>query len=635
MSLLRKQKYQRVGNTWDNIVDFFSGRSRKRAKGGQKNRRLLVDPLEERMLLTLAPGNLNEQLVNQTFGSQSTGYYSTNVLPTSSTTTQAVASDHNGDFVVAWTRYDPLLDPVTGLQTTITDPITGLSRNTDANIYARYFTDDVQRITLPSSMLNSGAKIPAFSMLYGGNAVQKISITSSTPPANIATSLPVSGVFRLGFDVNGDGSINPVSEVTTAISYNESTPAASATVIQNALRALGGSLTDVNVQALTATDYQISFGNASNGQGMPTIQVLEPAWQSGFLPTATVTSVRQPSTIGLINDLPHILVSPTDPTQTALSIQSAFSASGITVNVAPVVTASDLQGLVTFDITFVGNFGKSIQPQLAFDRLIDANNTNFSVQSVNALNVDNISILKAPSPEFRVNPPEPDNPYTFGPDQYDQTHPAVSMDADGDFVITWQSEVTYAANPGSQFDIFAARYSPAALIGMPNLVISSTNLSVLEGSSATTKISLDRQPTSNVTVTISPELGGNTDLTTLPQTLTFTPANWNTPQAITISAAVDASVINNGTAKFDVSANGMNTQAITATEMDRQTLIISTDNLSVPEYGSNTFKVRLAYAPVANVTVNITKALGGDASLNLPIDPTTLTFTSANWNTDQ
>ena len=73
---------------------------------------------------------------------------------------------------------------------------------------------------------------------------------------------------------------------------------------------------------------------------------------------------------------------------------------------------------------------------------------------------------------------------------------------------------------------------------------------------------------------------------------------------MTISAAVNNSTVNNTAAIFDVSANnGAITQTITATEMDRKNLIVSADTLSVPEYGTDTFNVHLAYA--ANLTVTM------------------------------
>ena len=73
-----------------------------------------------------------------------------------------------------------------------------------------------------------------------------------------------------------------------------------------------------------------------------------------------------------------------------------------------------------------------------------------------------VRTLKEPSPEFRVNPEEVDNPFTPLPDFYQQNNPAVAMDADGDFVIVWQSEVPDSVTPGSKTDIFARRFTPQA-----------------------------------------------------------------------------------------------------------------------------------------------------------------------------
>ena len=460
MSLLRMPKFQRIGNSWESILDFFSGRNRRRPAGG-RNRRLMIDPLEERMLLTVSIGNTTDQSVSQTLGSQTTGTTSNpNLSYTGATGTQAVATDDNGDFVVAWTRYDPLIDPETGLQ--VINPTTGYGV-TEANIYARYYTDEVQRITLPSSIfktLSSGSVDPTqnpakFSLVYGGNAVQKITI-SQTDTTGTSTAGTAKGVFSLGIDLNGDGTIDPVTETTQPIQFDEtaynSTSATlnPANLMQSALRALGGSLADVTVTALDSHEYEVDFGDASQGQPMNMITAMNPAWTTGNLPSVTVSVVRQPINIGVNTaGAPRIYVSPTDGSQTALSIQTAFSAASwtangmdpVTVKVTNVVTATDPNGLFTFDITFTGNSGKTDQPQLVFGQVTDSTGTSLSTQTIDSLNVFNVKTLKEPSAEFRVNPLEPQNPYSSLPTQYDQLDPAVAMDADGDFVITWTSVV--------------------------------------------------------------------------------------------------------------------------------------------------------------------------------------------------
>lgn len=60
---------------------------------------------------------------------------------------------------------------------------------------------------------------------------------------------------------------------------------------------------------------------------------------------------------------------------------------------------------------------------------------------------------------------------------------------------------------------------------------------------------------------------------------------------------------------------------------------VSTNAISVPENGSNSFTVVLSAQPSSDVTVTISKESGGSADLGTAA--TTLLFTSSNWNTPQ
>jgi endoglucanase len=92
--------------------------------------------------------------------------------------------------------------------------------------------------------------------------------------------------------------------------------------------------------------------------------------------------------------------------------------------------------------------------------------------------------------------------------------------------------------------------------------VSQSSLSVQQGSSATVGVSLSSAPASNVTVTTT-RTSGNTGLSvTGGGTLTFTPADYATPQNVTISA--DAA--STGGATFTVSATGYPAVTVTATE---------------------------------------------------------------------
>ena len=121
-------------------------------------------------------------------------------------------------------------------------------------------------------------------MIYGGNAVQKITFSTTTPTTNINPSL-ISGVLSLSYDANGDGTL----EKTAPFAFSESNYTTSAANMQAAFRSLGGVLTDVTVTADTSVDYTIAFGDASKGASMNPIQINYMAWSSGYLPTAEVT----------------------------------------------------------------------------------------------------------------------------------------------------------------------------------------------------------------------------------------------------------------------------------------------------------------------------------------------------------
>ncbi|MBG0851194.1 cellulose binding domain-containing protein [Streptomyces spinoverrucosus] len=97
----------------------------------------------------------------------------------------------------------------------------------------------------------------------------------------------------------------------------------------------------------------------------------------------------------------------------------------------------------------------------------------------------------------------------------------------------------------------------------PAVVAAPAQLPVRQGQSATFDVKLSTQPSSSVTVTTA-RTGGNTGLSvTGGASLTFTPANWNTAQKVTISA--DSS--GTGAATFESTAPGHGKATVTATQI--------------------------------------------------------------------
>ena len=74
------------------------------------------------------------------------------------------------------------------------------------------------------------------------------------------------------------------------------------------------------------------------------------------------------------------------------------------------------------------------------------------------------------------------------------------------------------------------------------VTVSTTALTVNEGTAGTYTVVLDSQPTASVTVT--PSRTGSSDVTFSPATLTFTALNWNTVQPVTVTAAQDNDAVN-------------------------------------------------------------------------------------------
>jgi hypothetical protein len=159
---------------------------------------------------------------------------------------------------------------------------------------------------------------------------------------------------------------------------------------------------------------------------------------------------------------------------------------------------------------------------------------------------------------------------------------------------------------------------------------------------------LNRPPTSNVTVTITPDsqisLGAGAGTAV---TLTFTTANWNTAQTISVTAINDtiaegttASVITHSVSSGDANYNNIDVRNIPVTVIDNDTVgatIAETDgatNVSEEGATTDTYTLSLNTEPTANVVVTVTP----DSQVNLGGGvgtPVTLTFTPSDWSTAQ
>ncbi len=157
------------------------------------------------------------------------------------------------------------------------------------------------------------------------------------------------------------------------------------------------------------------------------------------------------------------------------------------------------------------------------------------------------------------------------------------------------------------------------------------------GGKATFTVKLSSLPTANVTLGLSSS--DATEGTVSPASLTFTPANWNAAQTVTVTGVDDLvddgdvayAVVTAPAASADAKYGGLNPADVSATNVDDDTAGFVIAPISGPTTeagGKATFTVRLGSQPTANVTIGLSS---GDATEGT-VSPPTLTFTSANWN---
>jgi glucose/arabinose dehydrogenase len=169
------------------------------------------------------------------------------------------------------------------------------------------------------------------------------------------------------------------------------------------------------------------------------------------------------------------------------------------------------------------------------------------------------------------------------------------------------------------------RYQPT----VQGLVVSPLHLWMAEGQGAVAMVRLATMPAQSVTVAVA-SADGDTDVqVSAGRQLTFTPGNWNVPQAVTIVAGCDLDTTDD-VAALSVSAAGLDSQTISvhARDENRLALATSTTALELGEGKGGSFEVSLSARPSLDVVVSVERASG---DVDLTVSPATLTFTAANW----
>jgi hypothetical protein len=139
------------------------------------------------------------------------------------------------------------------------------------------------------------------------------------------------------------------------------------------------------------------------------------------------------------------------------------------------------------------------------------------------------------------------------------------------------------------------------------------------------------KPAADVIVSVTSLKG--TVATATPGTLTFTPANYNVPQLVTVSGVHDNNLATDMTSiELAQAAIGTTDVMVSVADVDTQQFVVSKTSLIVQEGTTGTFDVSLKFDPGTTVTTMIIS----DNVASLPVSPGSLTFTggmNGNWPT--
>jgi hypothetical protein len=170
-------------------------------------------------------------------------------------------------------------------------------------------------------------------------------------------------------------------------------------------------------------------------------------------------------------------------------------------------------------------------------------------------------------------------------------------------------------------------------------VTSAGNLQTTEsGGTASLKVALNSKPTAAVTIGVSssrPSEG-----TVSPTSVTFTPANWNAPQTVTIKGADDQvadgaqpyRIVTAAATGTDPAYAGIDPPDVNVTNIDNDSAGITVTagpNLQTTEAGGTaTFSIVLNSMPTAPVAIAVSTSNAGEGT----VSPASVSFTPSNWN---
>ena len=248
-----------------------------------------------------------------------------------------------------------------------------------------------------------------------------------------------------------------------------------------------------------------------------------------------------------------------------------------------------------------------------------------------------VTVTMAVSPSYATVSP---SVLTFASTDW-STPKRVTVTGDDDRVVSAPriATITHAAS-GADYGGQSRSLTVTVTDNDADVTVSSTSVTVSEAGgtdhTATYTLKLAGQPTGPVTVAVASS--GASAARVSPTALTFTTANWDTAQTVTVTAVdnqTDDGASRTATITHTFNGGGFdgvtNTVAVTVTDNDG-IVVSSPTPAKIPEAGGTaTYTVKLESQPAGSVTVAVKSSDEKAAT----VSPSTLTFTSSNGTTAQ
>ncbi|MBF2753940.1 MAG: hypothetical protein ISN29_01590, partial [Gammaproteobacteria bacterium AqS3] len=184
----------------------------------------------------------------------------------------------------------------------------------------------------------------------------------------------------------------------------------------------------------------------------------------------------------------------------------------------------------------------------------------------------------------------------------------------------------------------------------PILVLSESELTVLEGGTASFTAVLSNRPSGDVTVALRKPEGGEVTLdgdavrSGVQGDVVFTDQNWNQPRIVTIAAGHDddgiddiitlSLAVSGGASEYSGASASL---LLTVDDDDVPGLSVTPGSLEITEGESSSFSVKLTTEPSSNVVVTIAPAVNTDIEFDTdagaPGNQGVLHFSPQNWST--